>query len=422
MRLRLTTLLLLSMLFTTACVYALDGEVEANVNNPIGTGGETIPVQPRSVRIVYIDVNRNIALYDDANKGFSTEVMGGNVIGLQLSDDGRYIAYVILGDEVWVKDLLDRARPVYPLINSQFLARLQTDPNTTPRIAGLAFIPNQPFLLVAIQVTGGPGGTDVYRVDVSNPDSVPARILPPGQAGVMHYSPNGDWFVLSLPNELVLSSDSFIDAIQLFDDYPPFLALGSRGGPDIVWAEDSTHFYVSAPIYQDGTLMGASRLWRVAVPGGGLTAEFDYVAPLFHRAYVSPRGTRVAIVFEAENMLEITIARDDGQRVFLTYPITAAGFIGWRPAPENSRLDSECFVYWLEEPLAPSLACDDGSHGPLVPSRILEIQSFRWVDSDRILYRNEANHLIYQDVNLNVIADIDNLFNPTILPGFDFSR
>jgi hypothetical protein len=192
-----------------------------------------------------------------------------------------------------------------------------------------------------------------------------------------------------MANELLLTRSTGLDleTVSLFDDFPAYLCVGARGGPEIVWSDDSTGFYAITPYYdpEDDILYGESMLWWVTTPGGSRNPVFHFMSQLFQPAYISPLGQRVIYLIDYGDMVNMMIASEGIQQVLMTYQRDSAGFINWRPAPPGGDEDSSCFVFWQDNLETPFLECLNQLIAPLTENPIFRHDLLQWVDEARFL-------------------------------------
>lgn len=359
-----------------------------------------------------------------------------NAQGVQISSDGRWIAYV-RGGELFVFDLQNpTAHHNKPRMDFGYLMNLNPNAIELPRINDFYFITYHDDdgvlhhdIIVNVLVTSGTGGMDVFRVSADDDNSLPSRLFAPGEGGRISPSPDGRWLIVSMANELLLTRSRGFDleTRSLFDDFPAYLCLGARGGPDIVWEEDSTGFYVVTPHYDpdSGTLFGESTLWRVSVPDGQRSPVFHYMAQLFQPAYISPRSRQVIYLIDYGDMVSMMYAQDEGVEVLMTYQRDSAGFIGWAPAPRGGADDSSCYVYWQNEREWPFMACIGQPIYQLTENSIFRHDLLRWVDENRFLYVNglEPDYTLYLDHRNSDIPSqlISRVHVDPHLPPYDFT-
>lgn len=360
--------------------------------------------------------------------------LGGNVQGVQISSDGRFIAYV-RGGELFV---FDRQHPDIlhntPRIDQGYLLNLNHSGDMLPEITDFYFITYRDDsnivhhdLIVNVLITPAPGGMDIFRVSADDDDALPSRLFAPGEGGRITPSPNGRWLVVSMPNELLLTRSTGLDleTVALFDDFPAYLCIGARGGPDIVWSEDSTGFYIVTPYYDSNNdiLYGESMLWWVEASSGDRFSKFHFVSQLFQPAYISPLGQKVIHLIDYGDMVNMMIAGDGYQEVLMTYQRDSAGFISWRPAPPGGEEDSSCFVFWQEDFRWPYLRCLNQEIVQLTENPILRHKLLEWVDSERFLYVSgmDANAALYLDkLGDNPALLIGPIYVHPKLPPYDY--
>jgi hypothetical protein len=384
------------------------------------------PVPPEDpLEIAYINTDGKVWLFQEGIGPRPIMFDQQNALGVQISDDGEIVAYINALGELLAIDLTDGTPIQRTLIDSSYLSSLSGDSQPKAYIQDFKFIPNKPELILTIHLYDGVGGSDNFWVDAGHLHPVPSRLFAPGQGGTVTYSPDGNWFVISRPDELILSPESVVQARRIFDEYPPYVGLGSRNGPSVVWTEDASGFYTAAPIYNNnGELLGKSGIWWVPMPGDDQQLVFDYFAQLYHQAYISPLGQQVIFLTEYDNLVDLSIARRGFQQVFITYPKAAIGFVGWAPAPENGEEDSHCFVYWQDQPDQPTLVCDGISMSDLASRPVYDLRSIRWIDDDQFLYLSPLNgqyDLVLEQINQpgNTVAQVQ--VNARY-PCYDYSK
>jgi WD40-like Beta Propeller Repeat len=399
---------------------------------PTATPTLTQTVTPLTV--VYIGAEGYIWIWIDG-VGSTQLPLDGNVQGVRISSDGKWIAYV-RGGELFVFDLEHPdIKHNQPRIDRDYLSSLNSSGTFEPQITDFYFVTylddNQMVhhdLIVDILVTKQTGGMDIFRVSADDDNSYPSRLFAPGEGGEISPSPDGRWLVVSMANELLLTRSTGVDlkTISLFDDFPPYLSLGARGGPDIVWSDDSSGFFVVTPRYDPHTetLYGESVLWKVTAPDGNPNEVFHYTAQLFQPAYISPKGEKVIYQIDYGDMVSMMYVQGGVEQVLMTFQRDGAGFISWVPAPADGTEDSSCYVYWLGQRDWPFLACVNQPIAQLTDNSIFRDDLLRWVDENRFLYVNglASSYKLYIDDRRSdtISRSISTIEIDPILPPYDF--
>ena len=411
---RISWFVTLLFLFTTAC-----GEIPLPDPPSTATPTAAPPSLPPGSEIVYIDSGGNIVMWTQTNTPVQLTTSGG-VRGVRISSDGKYVAYV---DGTGALLVLEPGPPLSTprqLITTDYLKRLSSSVDTQPEIEEFYFIPKKSEIMLVIKVTRDIGGEDIFKVDAKDPNPLPVRMFAPGMCGGMHFSPDGEWFVLTLQNEMLLSRTDGTKSTTLFDNFPLSLGLGGRGGPDVVWEDNSSAFYVETPTFIDGKLYETFTVWQVSVQSPTPVSKYVFTAQLFHPAYLSLRGTRVLYVFDQGDLDDYRLDNNGTVSSYFTYPHGQVGFLGWRP-PALSETDSACFAIWQNTPPVLKLVCPGNSIQDLTNSQLPFVSSFRWADAQRFLYVTANNLLVLQMVGSTTTPLGAISINPnSSLPVFDF--
>jgi hypothetical protein len=423
---KISWLVLILLFFTTAC----DGGLLPEITTPPPSIGAPVPQSGSGIlEVAYIDSGDG-EIHTWTQENGSKPITGeGGVQGVRISGDGKYIAFVGSDGGLYFLEPGVDTQEANVLITPDYLSGLMASSGTPPKITQFDFIPGKPIIMLNIKVAEGNGGLDLYEVSVDDSSPRPVRVNAPGQGGQTFFSPNGDWFVLTLPNELLLSSTNNTNPVALFNDLPPYLGIGGREGSDIVWESDSSSFYTVMPTYKDNKLYGTSTVWQVSVPNTTGSApkpvtdsKFEFVAQLFHPVYISPRGTNVVYLVDYGDLVDYRIANKEGFSTFITYQKDKIGFLGWIPAPKTSKEDSKCFGYWQEHPEWPLLACQGVPAGNLTNKQLLSSQYLQWVDENRFLYISTDSILIFKVRDTNTEIDVGPIITSSNLPVFDFTH
>jgi hypothetical protein len=144
-------------------------------------------------------------------------------------------------------------------------------------------------------------------------------------------------------------------------------------------------FYVAVSTFDKGILYGESTIWWIPVSNPVPVKKFTFLAQIFQPRCISPNGSQVALLIDYGGTGSLAVTEGGEPREFLTYSTDKIGLYGWAP-PVPGASDSECLVYWQEDPLLPSLMCALQSKGLLTNAPVSYPNLLRWVDSSRFLY------------------------------------
>lgn len=231
--------------------------------------------------------------------------------------------------------------------------------------------------------------TDQYDLHRVNADSgAPAPVFGPGQGGFFSFSPNGQWMVLSHPEELILARPDGTNARVVYKNPPDSGYVLVR--PDVIWEPDSTGFHIvsaSGPPQDNPDNM---TVWFIPLAGEPVR-QMSYTGP--YGANLSPDGRTVVYLYHQHEPTDVHVVSADGKdTIFDSYASSPGnlGFMGWAP-------DSKHFLLDLSEDgrfQVPYL-CAIGEQSVKLTDTD-DAHAVVWIDEQRLLFASHGKTLHLQ--------------------------
>jgi hypothetical protein len=259
-------------------------------------------------------------------------------------------------------------------------------------------------------ITSPAGGADhaLYRVNIDG--SPPERIFAPGEGGNFTFSPDGEWMTVFHAGEIVLARPDGKEARTAFT-YPENAPFGSDG-PQIVWAEDSSGFFIDSYAGKSNKPQPFT-VWFVPVqgePGKRWTFQ-GYLS-----ARLSPDGSR-AVYFDRHNgTTDVHIADSSGRDVLYASLGEDVDLMDW--SPDSRRFILNYYQYREDSPAMINVPyiCALGE----APARLTDTPTAYpayWVDDSRVLFSMESGELRLQEAGKPSLLIDDGL----LINAFDFT-
>lgn len=340
----------------------------------------SVPTQkPTTLRVAYSG-GGHIMLWTEG-KGSRPLGSATNVEQVRISDDGQVIAYTgansLGGYELFAVNADGTNQRV--LVGQDYLQNIQP----ADRQISFDFAPGSHTVYFA---------TEQYDLHRVNADSgAPTPVFGPGQGGFFSFSPNGQWMVLSHPDELVLARPDGANARVVFKNPPDSGYVLVR--PDIIWEPDSTGFHIvsaSGPPQDNPDNM---TVWFIPVAGNPVK-QMSYTGP--YGANLSPDGRTVVYLDYQHAPIDVHVVSADGKdTIFGSYAspsVVNLNFMGWAP-------DSTHFLLNLSKDgrlLVPYL-CAVGEQ-PVKLTDTDDAHAVVWIDAQRVLFASHGKALHLQSV------------------------
>lgn len=337
-------------------------------------------------QVVYVK-DGNLWLWADGSIRQLTDSAGDSFP--RLSDDGRLV-FFLRGSHLWAVDVdganvrqldaLDKSTGIlsyYPLSGSHRLFF------TTRRQAGAGAEPNY----------------DLYLADA---DTLSAGILlQPGDGGLLTFSPDGNWLLLSQPEKINVArvDGSGLKTVLLFPRVT--LADGQVFVPPVAWLSNSYGFKTVIPSAQGS---GPARYLFVAAEGGE-PAQMALInaAPVKGEDlyYLSPDSDRVAYLRESGGKREIhVIDASTADSSVYAAGTDQLGLLGWGA-------DGRSLVFWLDQPSNRLLLGADGSVAPLSDTAL--VSQFAWIGPAQILFLSGSELRLRATGQASIVLDAGNI-------------
>ncbi len=369
---------------------------ETETSAPLPT--ETSTPLPLVLRVVFTDRSRNLWAWQEGAAPLKI-ISSGNVQGVNLSDDGQWVAFTRMTADFSETSLwaiaFDGSNEHLLVSNADFQAmplHPDIDPGSVVSIfpTMIEFVPHSHTLafMTAPQFEG-PGSfdnKDLWLIDVVT--SSRTNLLPAGSGGQYTYSPDGSQIALVTPTDISLINADGSNRRSSVLTYPSVLTYSEfayHATP--LWAPDGSFLRVAIP-YADslGDPSQPGTLYQIPIDGSSafmLGSVFS--APLQNVSY-SPDLSKLAynqqVGSASDNLYSIQIASFDGS----ASGEVARGnfnFGAWSP-------DSSHYAYYQWDPGNLYLAQGGVAGATLVG--LSPVNEPQWISASRLLFvwRNAA--------------------------------
>jgi len=334
--------------------------------------------KPTVLRVAYWGGGRIMLWTEGKGSHPLTDAM--NVEQVRISDDGQVIAY-----------LGRNSRGAYELL------AVNADGTNQRLLAGQDYLQNIQPADRTVSFDFAPGShtvyfvTEQYDLHRANTDSGAPMPVFGGQGGLFSFSPNGQWMVLSHPDELVLARPDGTNARVVFKNPPDsgYILVG----PEIIWEPDPAGFHMvsaSGPPQDNPDNM---TVWFIPVAGEPVK-QMSYTGP--YGANLSPDGRKVVYLYSQHEPIDVHIVAQNGQNTtynsYSSKSYINLQFMGWAP-------DSKHFLLNLSKDgrlLVPYL-CAVGEQ-PVKLTDTDDALPVVWVDAQRVLFASRGATLHLQRV------------------------
>lgn len=342
-------------------------------------------------------------------------VPAGNIIGLQMSDDGQFVAYLQMDDAAAGSISLrvfdaDGETNRLLLSEAEFRGFHNESDAVVVRPWLITFVPNSHTLALSTirydLVDGNIEGITAHRyddlmlIDVNSGEVT--HLLSPGAGGDFYYSPDGQQIALVNDSSLSLMNSDGSNLRQNVITWQPLGITHDYYRPEPAWLPDSQSLLIAAANAEDNIDAfynpdASSTIFRVPVDGEPESITTMVGAPL--GPSFSPDGRRVAFDRVGNENLPYALHIAAVDNAWNVVYATGQGlnFNGWLP-------DSSGFVFRALRD-APQLGrlCQEPNPLPL-PEMADSADSFvrwiEWIDDSRFLFTiDEPPQLLMGDLN-----------------------
>ncbi|MBT3188944.1 MAG: hypothetical protein HN736_18385 [Anaerolineae bacterium] len=367
--------------------------------------------EPTGVKVAYVR-DENIWLWEEG-VGARQLTNTGGVSNVQISDDGRLIAFTEQID-LWVVST-DGGDPAQ-LVDQAYLASVphNSDVVGTPHFASYEFIPGTHTLFFDLFMD-----TDSYpfsygglhRVNADAP--LPTQVLLEGQSGDRYYSPDKQWVALSQPNHIAIMRVDGSD-YRVFFDFDPILTYSEYFfKPEVIWKSSSDGFYLALPPPDFlGNPSEPGRFWYIGLDGRVAQLAVFLSGPVWDAIpRVSPDGTKVLYVKEVGEGREIHIVdASTADTVFIASADDSVGILGWA--------DSDHFGFWygnIDKPWYATVS--EHSQQDLTDIYPTLEYSVYWLEDGRLIFKSQQELRISAPGGPSMVIDA-----PLISLDFDVAE
>lgn len=238
----------------------------------------------RGTAVVAFIKDGNLLVWEEATGQSRTVFDSGDVIQVELSDDGQLVAFVrrtlLDGDprygrsSLWVVDR-DGANPRELVSDEQLRSRLGASETDDTDFPELAWIPNSHRLLYSVMFF--PAYIYASGVNLMDADTLAsAELVPVGESADFAGSPDGERVaLLSETGPFFVDVDDALSGEVAFTHPvggipgPGQYSLGAGSGiPSLkAWTQDSAAVLIRGPMVSAGNLTTRWTIWRVPVDG-----------------------------------------------------------------------------------------------------------------------------------------------------------
>lgn len=311
---------------------------------------------------------------------------------LKISEDGQLIAFTRGGEtfenSLWIIGF--DGSNLREVMTWNDLVSLKTIPDslgTTPM--NLQWIPGTHILTFSTrEMFEGPGllvNDDLISVDGDSGEWV-VKFMP-GQAGIVTFSPAGNWMAVSTAERVfimdVIGNESPVSELP----FVPIITYSEyRYYPSVQWSLDGRRLAVVIPSADPlAEPRQPASIWTLDIQGGDPILQSQVTPQFIGPVSVSPDLEKLFYVKElgqpAENRREIRTAQINGQNEFTVFTGGIPTIWDWNP-------NSEIFAYQSDPGSAVTVSQMNGSIGNLAGTN--GTNWFAWTDSTQYLFTKDA--------------------------------
>ncbi|MAT44024.1 MAG: hypothetical protein CL609_16950 [Anaerolineaceae bacterium] len=350
------------------------------------------PVGPPELRLVYNDTNGHVWVWSEGSSPLQI-VSSGNVNDVRLSPDGEWVVFrrtagggmdVSLwairfngSDEHLLIDQADfNAMALHPAINADDVLSIQP--------YQMKFIPgSQTLAFNTYPQFEGPGlfdNKDLWLVDVET--GTLNNLLPAGQAGHFHFSPDGSQIALVTPEDISLINTDGSNRRSSVLTYP-FVYTYSEYAyhAEPVWAPDGSYLRVTIPPQDSlGDPSALGHIYQIPTDGSSASLLGNLPLGLFNYGQFSPDLTKIAYLQQVgdpvDNAWALLFANYDGSGS-TEFTRGNISFLSWAP-------DANHFAFEQRSPRAIVLG-QTGSAGTTLVDANPSLK-LSWISENRYFF------------------------------------
>jgi hypothetical protein len=333
-------------------IFLLTSCGEMPATTPAPTIEPPLPYLSGYHRVVYI-ANGNVWVWRDDNRENKQLSYTGDATAVTISRSGELVVFLTNGElnYVFVDPTNGGRTEPRVLVSKNYLTSLLPPGYSDYHIHQFDISPNSKEIYFSITINSGSGGNDLFMITTDT--LVPINVLPPGQGGNFHFSPDGKCMAIARSNELLLRCNN--ETPTSIFKFPPACGFGTDNGPEIVWKSDSSGFYIVTPSFANDQLASvlASQNFYFVPVSGQPQHLVTFMSWLFDPTYISPDGRYVAYTFDRGDIINLHIIKVDTRydQAYLSFPRTDIGIYGWSPDTVSPSM-----VIWLTNESIPRLA------------------------------------------------------------------
>lgn len=385
---------------------AITPPTEAPTEKPAPT-----PTTQPKLQVPYI-LNGYLWLWTEG--GTAKQLSGtGNVTNLTISEDGLVIAFEKqlshFDYEIWtVNSDGTHERRIFSVEDFQALPKMEGAVSIATYQLG--WVPNTHTLAFNTRpLFEGPGLTGDNNLHLINTDTGDHTILlPNGEGGAFHYSPDGTQIAIVTPENISFVNADGSNRREMLT-YPVIYTYSEYSYyPTPLWMPDSSAALVAIPPQDSlGNPNDPTALWNLPADGSPVSLVRNVItAPAFlSRVSFSPDGKYfaylVSIGEETSNLRDLHIAALDGASDTV-YQTGSLWFSGWSP-------NAARFIFSIDDPS--NLHVGQIGNAPKKLTDTPLARDVRWITNNDILFvaggagnweirRGTPGDVSYQIVNL----------------------
>lgn len=347
--------------------------------------------RPEELRVAFIAPDRN--LYAWSRSTGAVQLMDyRDAADLKISEDGQLIAFT-RGTETYENSLwitgFDGSN-LREVMSWNDHVSLKTNPDsmgTSPM--NLRWVPGTHILTFSTrEMFDGPGllvNNDLISVDGDSGNWIVKFV--PGQAGIVTFSPAGNWMAVSTAERVFITDVNGNGSPAGALSFEPVMTYSEyQYYPSVQWTPDGSRLAVVIPAADPlAEPRQPASTWIMDVQGGDPILQSQVVPQFIGLVSVSPNLEKLFYVREigqpAENRREIRTAQINGQNEFTVFTGGIPTIWDWNP-------NSEVFAFQTDPASAVTVSQMNGSVGNLPGTN--GTNWFAWTDSTQYLFTKGA--------------------------------
>jgi WD40 repeat protein len=347
--------------------------------------------RPEELRVVFIAPDRNLYTWSGST-GVVQLMDFRDAVDLKVSEDGQLIAFTRGSDtnekSLWITGF--DGSNLREVMSWNNLVSLKTNPEslgTSP--VNLRWIPGTHILTFSThEIFDGPGllvNDDLISVDGDSGNWIVK--FPPGQAGIITFSPAGNWMAVSTAERVFITDVNGNESPAGTLSFEPVITYSEyRYYPSVQWSPDGGKLAVVIPPADPlAEPRQPATIWTMDIQGGDPVLQSQVIPQFIGPVSVSPNLDKLFYVREfgqpAENRREIRTAQINGQNEFTVFTGGFPTIWDWNP-------NSEVFAYQTDPGAAVTVSQMNGSVGNLPGTN--DTNWFAWTDSTQYLFTKNS--------------------------------